>query len=103
MGELQIQTIVAWVASYLIEFLKHQAWFPVLEANATKFVKIVFSALVAAGSALAITFSFDPTLGRLTIDGLTWTHMMSGLGAFLWSLFMQHGYYHLLVKPNGGN
>jgi len=101
-GELQIQTIVAWLATYAIQWAKHAPWFPVMEENATRFVKVVFSSIVAAGSALAVTFSFDPTLGRLTIDGLTWANVAGGLWAFLWSLFVQHSSYRLLVKPNGG-
>lgn len=99
MDQTQVQIIVAMCASYVLEFFKKQPWFPVLSENSTRFVKQFFSVLVAAGSALAITFTFDPTLGRLTIDGLTWANVFHGLGAFLMSLLTQHTTHTLLIKP----
>jgi len=99
MEQVQVQVVIGVVMSYLLEFLKKVSWFPVLTEQSTKFIKQVFSVLVAAGAALAISFSFDPTLGRLTIDGLTWTNMGHGLITFLLSLIVQHGTHTVLIKP----
>ena len=99
MEQLQVQVIVGVVMSYVLEFLKRMPWFPLLTEQSTKVVKQFFSILVAAGSALAITFSFDPMLGRLIVDGLTWGNITHGLMAFLWSLVAQHATHTLLITP----
>lgn len=98
MDQVQVQVVVGIVASYVMEFLKRQPWFPVLSEHSTDAVKKAFGVLVAAGSALAITFSFDPTLGRLTVDGLTWSNMGHGLLTFFTSLIAQHSAFRLLIR-----
>ena len=97
--QVQFQIVIGVLASYGLEWLKRMSWFPVLTEQSTKIVKQLFSVVVAAFSALAITYSFDPTLGRLTIDGLTLTNVGHGFLTFVWSLIAQHGTHTLLIKP----
>ena len=101
--QVQFQIIIGVLASYGLELLKKMPWFPALTEQSTKIVKQFFSIAVAACSALAITYSFDPTLGRLVIDGLTWSNVGHGLLTFVWSLFAQHSTYALLIKPAKDN
>lgn len=100
MDQLFYQFIVGTVAPFVINWLKRMTWFPVISATSLKWVKVIFAAIVAAGSALAVTFAFDPTLGQLTVSGLTWSNVGHGLAAFIFSLFVQHTTYELVVKPN---
>ena len=99
MPQLQSQWIVAMVMSFALQAIKRAAWFPLLTERTDKIIKVAWSALVAAGSAFAITFAYDPTLGQIIITGVTWAHMWNGLVAFLTSLLVQHGTYRVLIEP----
>lgn len=98
-NQFQTQVVIGMLASYLLEWLKRQSWFPGLSEQSTKFIKQAFSVIVAAFSALAITYTFDPDLGRLVIDGLTFSNMGHGLLIFFTSLLAQHSTHALLIKP----
>jgi len=99
MGQTELQVLIGLVASFVIQWLKKASWFPVLTEQSDKILKVVFSALVAAGSAIAVSFSFDPTLGQLTVTGLTWANVVGGLQAFLIALLAQQFGYRALIKP----
>ena len=99
MDQTTMQIVLGYVMSFVIEWLKKAAWFPVLTENSLRGIKIGFAWVVAAGSALAVTFSFDSTLGRLTIDGLSWANVKGGLSAFIVSLIAQKFAYKLAVQP----
>ena len=105
MGQAEIQVIVGIVMSFVIQMLKKASWWPFLTERTDTILKIAFAALVAAGSALAISFTFDATLGQLTVTGLTWTNVGHGALAFLTSFLSQQFGYRVLVSPkaNGGN
>jgi hypothetical protein len=99
MSQAEIQIIIGFVAPYLLEWLKKASFFPWLTERSDKAVKVVWSALVAAGSALAVSFSFDPTLGQLTVSGLSWANVGNGLMAFLLSLMAQQVSYRITLSP----
>jgi len=99
MDQTTVQVIVGFAASFVLEWLKKAPWFPMLTARADKIIKVGWSALIAAGSALAISFSFDSTLGQLTVTGLTWANFGHGLLAFLVSMLSQQASYRLMLKP----
>ena len=85
--------------SFVMQFLKKASWFPLLTERMDTILKVAFSALVAAGSALAISFSFDATLGQLIVTGLTWANVGHGLMVFLTSFLSQQFGYRLLIAP----
>ncbi len=99
MDQVQLQVVIGVVMSYVIQFLKKTPWCPIITERTDKIVQVAFSALVAAGSALAVSFSYDSTLGQLTVTGLTWANMGHGLLNFLVSLISQQGAYRLFFKP----
>jgi hypothetical protein len=101
MNKLQTQIVVAMAMSYLLQWLKKAKWFPLLTERSDKIIKVVWSALVAAGGAVAVTFAFDPTLGQLTVTGLDWTHMWNGLVAFLTSMLSQQAAYKVMIQKAG--
>lgn len=103
MNKLQTQIVVAMAMSYLLQWLKRSKFFPLLTERSDKIIKVVWSALVAAGGAVAVTFAFDPTLGQLTVTGLDWTHLWNGLVAFLTSMLSQEAAYRGLVKDDDGD
>lgn len=102
MTQSETQIIVGFVAPFLLQFLKKASWFPVLTDRTDKVIKVAWSAVVAAGSALMISFSFDPTLGQLVVTGLTWSNLTNGLMAFLLSMISQQTSYRLLIDPKVG-
>ena len=99
MSQSETQIIVGFIAPFLLQFLKKASWFPLLTDRVDRIVKVGWSAVVAAGSALMISFSFDPTLGQLVVTGLTWSNLTNGVMAFLLSMIAQQSSYRLLIKP----
>jgi hypothetical protein len=98
MNKLQTQIVVAMAMSYVLQWLKRSKYFPLLTERSDRIIKVVWSALVAAGGAVAVTFAFDPTLGQLTVTGLDWTHMWHGFVAFLTSMLSQEAAYRTMIK-----
>ena len=101
MSQAEVQIVVGFLAPFLLQFVKKSSWFPLLTDRTDKIIKMVWSALVAAGSALAITFVFDPTLGQLTVTGLTWSNIGHGMLTFLVSMISQQVSYRMLINPKG--
>ena len=99
MGQTEIQIVVGIVLSFMIQWAKKTPWFPLITERTDKVLKVAFSAVVAAGAALAISFNLDPTLGQLVITGLTWSNVGAGLLAFLKSFLAQQFGYRLLIQP----
>lgn len=94
-----IQVVLGYIMAFVLEKLKGTSWFPWLTEDSVHAAKVGWSWLVAAGSALAVTFSFDPTLGRLTVDGLTAANIKGGFTAFLVSLVAQKITYRVAIQP----
>jgi len=101
MDQTLIQVALGYVMAFALEFLKKASWFPALTENSTRIIKIAWAWLIAAGSAFAVTFTFDPTLGKLMVDGLTWANFKGGITAFILSLIVQKFTYKVAIKPAG--
>jgi hypothetical protein len=99
MDTMQVQVVLGAVFAYILQWLKGASWFPLLTESSTTFIKVLWSAILAAFTALGLSYSYDPTLGVLAIGGLTWSHVGQSLVQFLFALIVQHGSYELLVKP----
>ena len=95
-SQLTVSAVVVWI----IEKLKGASWFPVFTPQSSERVKQVIGA-IAALTAVGITYTYNPTLGILTISGLT----ISSVGQFAWAwtqnFVSQQILYHGVVK-NGG-
>lgn len=85
-----LQVLIGIVATFVLQWLKHQAWFPLLNTWSEKWWKVTVSAIVAFCSALGVSFIFDPTVGTLLVTGLTWTTISYGIWAFVLSFATQH-------------
>jgi hypothetical protein len=96
-GQTLTQIVVGIVFSYGLQWLKKASWFPLLTERSGRYLKVALSAVVAAGSALAISVAWDPA-GVLTISGLTVGNLWAGLQAFLVSFLVQHISYEKLVR-----
>jgi hypothetical protein len=93
-----VQVVFAALTSFVLQWLKNQKWFPFLNAWSATWWKYTVSAIVAAAVAAGISFQFDPTIGRLIIDGLTWAAIGHALLAFCVSFATQHLSYEGMVK-----
>ena len=89
------QVLLAIVLPFVLQWLKRQRWFPFLNSWSTQTWKILVSAFVALCSALGLAYNFDPVVGRLIIDGLTWTNVGHSLLSFVLSFVTQHTAYTL--------
>jgi len=98
MEQYGLQAFVGVLAAFILQWLKRQSWFPFLNTWSAKWWKVTVSALVAAASALGITYNYDPTIGRLVVDGLTWASVWNGLLAFGVSFLSQHLAYEGVAR-----
>ena len=93
------QIALGIIVPFLLQWLKRQPWFIFLNTWSSRQWKITVSALAACASALGLACTFDPTVGRLVIDGLTWANVGHALLAFALSFATQHVAY---VMPGIG-
>ena len=97
-SQLTISAIIVWA----IDAFKAVSWFPVLTPESTERFKRTVGAIAAGLAALGITYHYDPSLGVLTIGGLT----IGSMGQFAWSWLQnfvtQQVLYHGVVK-NGNS
>lgn len=98
MDSTTTQIVIAYLMSHVIEWLKKASWFPVVSENSTKFGKWMFSGIMAACSAMAITIAWEPTGGVLTLTGLTLSNVTNGLIAFALSFITQQVVYEKMIK-----
>jgi hypothetical protein len=98
MDDVTAQVVLGALAAYLLQWLKKASWFPVLTDQSTKLWKVTCSAIVAAGTALGLSFDFQATQGVLTISGLTAANVWNAVMAFGLSFLAQHSSYELLVR-----
>ncbi len=97
-SQLTISAIIVW----LIDKLKGASWFPVLTPQSSERFKQVVGGIAATVASLGITYHYDPTLGVLTIGGLT----LASIGNFAWvwaqNFVTQQVLYHGVAK-NGSS
>jgi hypothetical protein len=98
---MQGQTLLAALVAWLIQRVKMSDRFPAFSEQSGKLAKVVVSAVLAAGSVLALEFTFDATAGTFIVTGLTLTNMSHGIMAFAYSWLLQHGVYEGILKPKG--
>lgn len=93
------QLTASSIAVWLIQRLKSAPWFPALDANSSVVVQRVFAVATATLTTVGINWSYDASLGVLTVTGLTVAGIADALWAFLQSLVAQQVIYHGVVKP----
>lgn len=69
-----LSLIFAFLTPAILEWLKTKPWLPLINRN-TATLNAVFSAVVAVGQAVGLTFAFNQDTGVLTIGGLELTRM----------------------------
>lgn len=87
-----------------IQWLKSSSWFPWITAGKTNLIRFV-SAMAAAGSAVGISYTWNPTDHSLTIVGLTLTGMVTAGYAWLKQFAVQEFMYRATAanRSNGTN
>lgn len=92
MEVLSSQVTAAAVVSFLIAFLKKQAWFPLLTSETEKLNRL--AAVVLSGlAALGISVSFNHEAGQLIVSGLTASTIVTGLWHWLQQFALTHGWF----------
>ena len=89
---LTSQVTAAAVVSFIINFLKKQAWFPWLSKEtdkANRIAAVVLSGLASVG----IHTTFDHQNGTLVITGLTVTAVATGLWHWGTQFALTHGWF----------
>ena len=94
LGILMTQFTAGGIAVWLINKLK--VWLGkigIVQNMVSKIARIV-AAIVAAVAAIGISITFDPTAGVLTVTGLTW----AALGTGIWEWLKQYVIQTVLWK-----
>ena len=97
--QLGDQVGTSMIVVWLIEQAKKAAWLPWITKHGGA-VNRVLSVLLGSLAAAGIIWTFDPTAGRLIIDGLTLANGASVLWIILKQIAFQEGIYRGLVKPS---
>ena len=98
------QLAIAYATSSILQWLKHQPWFPFMQANSAS-INRFFSIIIAFFAAIGIHWVSDWQAADgvmvITISGLTWGSIGHGLIAWIQQYAFQQGSYKMLVKGNG--
>lgn len=93
------QAVISAASAYGIEALKTAGWFPLITpATSARAMKIV-GAFVALITSLGIHYQFDPTIGALTITGLTVAGIKDHGYDWLRSWVLQQITYDRVIDP----
>jgi hypothetical protein len=92
------QVVIGAFMAYVLQWLKKWPPFPVLTEKANRWVKVIFSGVVAAGTVFALEVDYTAVGGILTVAGLTWDNMWNGLLSFGLSFLTQHVTYETVIR-----
>jgi hypothetical protein len=92
------QLTASSVAVWLIQWMKNSRMISFLSEDSALLTKRFWAVAFAAATTLGINFSFDVTLGQLTVTGLTLAGISDAGWAFVQSLVAQQLVYHGVVK-----
>ena len=84
----------------LLEWLKTQKWFPLLESDSVNKVKWLWAAIASVITAAGITFKYDPATGTAVITGLTVSLIVHALQQYVLQWFL---YRVVKISGNGKN
>jgi hypothetical protein len=86
------------IVVYILEKLKSASWFPWIQKNGGNLNRII-SVLLGTLASAGVIWTFDPTAGRLVVDGLTIANIATVLWIIMKQVAFQEGMYQGLVKP----
>lgn len=89
------QVVAGVIIPFVLQWLKGRSWFPFLNQWSSTGWKVTLSVITAVFTALGLSYAFDPVVGRLVIDGLTFANMGQALLAFLLSIGTQQATYSI--------
>lgn len=97
MEELGATVGTAYVTSLILDWLKHQPWFPFMQIDTAKLNR-AFSILVAFAVSMGLHYTFDPTTRVLAITIPTLAEALSGAIHAATQFGFQDLSYRLAIK-----
>jgi len=91
--------VVSAATAYVMQWLKNSAWFPALSAASSKWYQRGFALVLAVATSLGIHYSYDATVGALTITGLVGSSLYDHIVDFVKSFVMQQLTYDAAINP----
>ena len=95
---LTSQVTVGAVLSYALQVFKKASWFPVLQEDSAKAVKIFFAAVTSLCGVTGLTYVVDPTAHTLLIQNFSWALVGPALWHWLSQFVMQEGWYQAVFN-----
>jgi hypothetical protein len=97
MNELASQVTASGLVVWALQWLKNTNKFPWVNEN-TAALNRILAALLAAASAVGITYTYEPTAGVLAFTGLTAPAVLAFVWKVLTSVVLQEVIYRSTVK-----
>ena len=97
-SEVQWQALLAVAVPYVIQWLKSRPWFPFANFDGGSLNRF-FSWFIGAAVGLGIGFSYDASMGRLVITGLSLGAVVSAIQHGGLQIAAQHFVYKAAIAP----
>lgn len=98
MDPLESHLTLAVMIPVILQWLKGQNWFPLLNYHNGTLNRII-SWSIGALAGLGIGISYNSTAGMLTITGLTMAGLATGIQHAIVQIALNHGMYKAIVAP----
>jgi hypothetical protein len=95
---LASQVTLGAVLSWGLQVLKNSKWFPVLQENSARIVKVLFSVVTSLGAVTGLSFAYNATAHTLLIGNLSWAMVLPSLWHWLTQFVIQEGWYQAVFN-----
>ena len=92
------QLTVGALLSYSLQVFKNASWFPILQEDSAKAVKIFFAVITSLCGATGLSYAYDPTAHTLLIQNFSWALVGPALWHWLTQFVMQEGWYQAVFN-----
>lgn len=93
------QITLGAVSSWLLQVLKKASWFPILQEDSEKFIKVLWSIITSACAITGLSYTYDPTAHTLLITNFSFALVLHAGWSWLTQFVMQEGWYQVAFKP----
>lgn len=95
---LASQVTLGAVFAWLLQLAKRTSWFPVLQEDSARVVKVLFSAVTSLGAITGLSFAYNATAHTLMIGNLSWAMVLPSLWHWLTQFIIQEGWYQAVFN-----
>ena len=95
---LASQVTLGAVLSWALQVIKNSKYFPALQEDSARVVKVIFSMATSLGAITGLSFAYNATAHTLLIGNLTWSMVLPALWHWLTQFVIQEGWYQAVFN-----